>query len=503
MQVATAGQVREMDRRASSEFGIPTGALMERAGQATFERIRERMDAGSIAILCGKGNNGGDGFVVARLARNGGFAVDCLCASTRSELKPDSAATAEAFEAAGGSICFADDGYWKAKLEALAAHDAVVDALLGTGAKGEPRGAVAEAIHSINQAEVWVLAVDIPSGIECDTGRSLGPSVVADETVTFGIAKPFLFQGDGANSSGNWHVADVGYPPSISTSVARLLDAEWVAERLPIRPPDSHKGMNGHVLIVAGSIRMRGAATLAAHAALRAGAGLVTICSTEIVCAAVANHLPEVLLRPIDFSPEDAAALIADEDRFDAALFGPGIGRETHTDRFLTNVFAGWHRPAVVDADALNAIASGIGRPSGPCVLTPHPGEAARLLQKSTGDIQSNRFGSVRALAEAFGSTVLLKGRHSLVAGEFAEILINDTGNPGLATGGSGDTLGGIIATLLAQHLNGQEAAACAMYWHGAAADEAAVERGSTGYTASEVAEALPMVRDNILQCES
>ena len=514
MWIATADHMRRIDRRSIDEFGLTSRVLMERAGYAVFEKLREMLPAGgSVAVVCGRGNNGGDGFVVARLARESGYLVDCLVATPQEDVSPESREVLEPLLRSGLHPTFSDNEYWVPKLQALAAHDLIVDAIFGTGLKSrgnnELRSAPSDAIHAINRAETLVLSVDVPSGIETDTGMAVGAAVVADATVTFGMPKPFLFCGDGLECSGDWSVADIGFPSSLldAPTGASLLDCRWVGERLPVRSLGSHKGSNGHVLIVAGSHRMRGAAVLCARAALRSGAGLVTVAAIEEVCAAVSAQLPEALLLPLPSDngviAEDAAKLIL-EHKADVGLFGPGLTQEESVRGQLSNLFNSWDRPAVVDADALNALPAHFRGGEGRYVLTPHPGEMGRLLGTSAHEVEADRFAAVEAALEKFTSTTLLKGRHSIVSSPGEPMLINTSGNNGLATGGSGDALSGIIASLLGQGLEPYEAAACGMFWHGIAADVCADIIGTIGFSPSDVANALPKARDIILEkCNS
>ncbi len=517
MRIATADQMRWIDNQAIEAYGIPQRVLMERAGYGVFQKLQELLpEGGSIAVVCGKGNNGGDGLVIARLAREAGYFVDCLVANSSPCREaggggqvgvPDSGSKIvpndellQALKASGITPTFADDEYWVPRLQALASHDLIVDALLGTGAEGEVKGDIAAAIHAINQAGTLVLAVDVPSGIDCDTGTTLGAAAVADVTVTFGLAKPFLFCNDGLECAGDWSVAEIGFPSELleNPTGAILIDHRWAGERLPVRTLGSHKGDNGHVLVLAGSLRMRGAAVLCAKAALRSGAGLVTVAGPEEVCAAIAAHLPEALLLPNPTVKE----LI--DHKADVGLFGPGLTHDVPVRNLLLNLFESWNRPAVVDADALNSVAIDKKLPNGTCVLTPHPGEMGRLLESSAAEVEAHRFAAAEQAAERFGHTVLLKGRYSIVATPGHPLSVNSTGNNGLATGGSGDILAGIIASLLAQGLEPHEAAACAMFWHGLAADLCAQEIGSIGFSPSDVAQMLPKARDTIIQkCNS
>lgn len=512
MWIATAQHSREIDRRATEEFGFPARVLMERAGLAVFDAVREMLpDGGRVAILCGKGNNGGDGFVTARLAKDHAYAVECLVACDgEQDLRPDALEQYKIAMAQGVRSIFASDARWSRKLECLANQELIVDALLGTGANTEVKGPVKEAIQAINRCGVPALAVDVPSGIDSDSGEELGDSVWALRTVTFGLPKRFLFQGIGLEHAGYWTVAEIGIPRELLNlpTQAKLIDAEWVANLLPERLRASNKGDNGSVLIVAGSARMRGAATLAATAAIRSGAGLVTVAAIPAVCDAVAANLPEALLLPLpeqDGMVSETAADVLRENagKVDAAVFGPGMTHEPPVREFLRRVWEDWTKPCVIDADALNSVSLGLELPKCQCVLTPHPGEMSRLLECSIAEIQSDRFRTVQQAVDRFQCGIVLKGPFSVVGDQNQPMHVNSTGNPGMAAGGMGDVLCGIVAALLAQDLPPFYAATCGCYWHGEAADLCAEDIGVVGFTAGEVASALPRARARIIAaCE-
>lgn len=512
MWIANRTHSRELDRRASAEFDVPTRVLMERAGLAVFEAIREiRPKGGRLGVLCGKGNNGGDGFVVARLARENGYSVECLVAAHSGELTPEADEQMRVARAQGVDPVFYGDPRWNDLAESLGSRDLLVDAILGTGVQGEAKGSALGAIQAINRSGVPAVAVDIPSGIDCDTGEELGDSVWAVRTVTFGQPKPFLFQGVGLEHSGFWTVADIGFPSALLNEATgmRLIDDHWVCAFLPERLRGSHKGQNGTVLIVAGSSGMPGAASLAARSALRSGAGLVTVASIPSVCQAVAANVPEVTLLQLPetacgvIAPEAARGLLNAQSRFSGALFGPGL---THNDPildFLSAVWKDWRVPSVIDADALNSVSRGVPLPPGDCVLTPHPGEMSRILERSIAEIQADRFQTVDAAQQKFQKTILLKGPYSIVGEPGHPMIVNSTGNPGMASGGMGDVLSGVIVTLLSQEVPAYPAASSGMYWHGMAGDICANEIGAIGYTALEVADALPKARATITaRCE-
>jgi NAD(P)H-hydrate epimerase len=507
MWIANVEKSRLIDHRAEADFGLPSRVLMERAGMAVYDAIVAilRTNRGRISFLCGKGKNGGDGFVSARLAHEKGHAVDCLVACLEEDLAPECAEQMRIARAAGVVPIFYDDARWARKAEGLCCRDLIVDALLGTGIKNEVSGPVKEAIQAINRSGVPVVSVDIPSGIDGDTGEELGESVWALRTVTFGLPKPYLFQGTGLEHAGYWTVSDIGIPRALlgEPTEARLVENDWVAHLLPERLRTSHKGTSGSVLIVAGSERMPGAASLAAAAALRSGAGLVTVASVPAVCEKVAVLHPEVLLFPLPenhgvISADAAKILIEAQSRYHSAIFGPGLGQADPVQEFLAKVWAEWQRPCVLDADALNAIASGIEPPHCEFVMTPHPGEMSRLQHSSIAEIQSDRFRAIRSAVDKWEHAVLLKGAYSVVAEPGQPVMVNQTGNPGMATGGMGDVLSGVIGTLLAQDLPPYYAASCGMYWHGLAGDIAASEIGAVGYTASELTTRLPAARAKI-----
>jgi ADP-dependent NAD(P)H-hydrate dehydratase / NAD(P)H-hydrate epimerase len=511
MWIAKADHSKRIDQRSTAEFEIPSKDLMERAGQAVFDAVAEFVSPGShIAVFCGKGNNGGDGFVVARIAKEHGYCVECLVAATEAELTGLAAEEKVAAKEQGVCMTFCDGEKWAKKLDCVAHRDLLIDALLGTGAKREVQGPIRDAIQAINRSGVPVLSIDLPSGIECDTGQELGDSVWACRTVTMGQPKPCFFQGIGLEHSGFWSVADIGYPPELldEPTYAQTIDSEWVGCVLPERLRACHKRDNGSVLIVAGSRTMPGAATLVATAALRSGAGLVTVAAVQSVCDRVANHLPEVLLLPLPerngvIAPEAAQILIERQSTFTSAAFGPGLTHEEPVQQFLRTLWPQWTKPSVIDADALNCVALGVPLPQSVCVLTPHAGEMSRLMKLSVAEIQSDRFEIIQLASNRFGKTVLLKGPFTVIGTEGRPILVNTTGNPGMATGGMGDTLTGIIATLLAQDLPGYCAAASGVHWHGLAADLCACEIGPIGYSAVDVSNNLPAARVRILaSCE-
>jgi len=498
--ITTRDQSRDIDLRATQEFGIPSTELMEAAGQAVTELAQSLLlDQATVSILCGPGNNGGDGLVVARMLHKLGYKVTILITSSEENLKSSTKDQLKKIRYLKLDPLFPQNPNFQLALQRLNTHDLIIDALLGTGSEGAPRDPISGVITAANQSQTPIISIDIPSGIDCDSGVAHAQFIRANHTITIGNPKPFLFQNAGLEASGKWNVAPINFPPEL---LNQPTDFEYITEFpiLPQRAKNSHKGTSGRLLIVAGSDNMPGAAILAAHAALCAGIGLVTLASTPEVCRVASHHLPEIILHPLlatDGVIASSAAndLIASQSIFDAAIFGPGLSTHPETLSFLKEVFSNLQIPSVIDADGLNAGAKGVRLPPSPCVLTPHPGELARLMCTTTDEIQLNRFEFAQQAVENFNQTILLKGAHSIVATPSHPLAVNSSGNPGMATGGMGDALSGIIGTLLAQGHPPRESAIAGMFWHGLAADLCAHEIGSVGYTATDLIRNLPRTR--------
>jgi len=508
MWIATADEIREIDRRAISEFGIPASALMEQAGFAAVQVVQEFLSkAGRATVVCGKGNNGGDGLVIARLLRERAHPVSCfIAAKSEEELSRDAREQFQRSVTLGVRPIFAEDETWLAEVRrALQGSEVGVDALLGTGAHGDLEGLILATVELLNDCRKPVVAVDIPTGIDCDSGREMKTSVRATRTVTFGLPKPFLFQGVGSERAGRWNVADIGYPESLlGPTQVLLLSAPLLKGAIPQRSTASNKGQNGSLLVVAGSNQMPGAAVLVARAAIRTGVGLVTVSSTKSVCETVAHHVPEALLMVLPeqdghIHPDAVRTLIEKQEKIGAAVFGPGMTHEQGVQELLRDVWKEWTKPCLIDADALNCMAAGVEPPSKFVALTPHPGELSRLLGKSVDEIQADRFAAAREAAEKLQHPTLVKGAFTISATAGQPLFLNPTGNPGMATGGMGDALSGIVGTLLAQRLNPPDALAVGAFWHGLAGDLCAAEIGPVGYTASDLIERLPRARASIL----
>lgn len=508
LYVVSSEEMRSIDRR-TIELGTPGEVLMERAGTLAVEVLRDRFRAvlrRGVVVVAGRGNNGGDALVMARHLRRRRAKVEVFLAAKEAALSGDARTNLLRWKRAGGRAREIGDGAGLAAFaEAAAGAGVVVDGLFGTGLHGDLDERARAIIAAMNAAPAPILAIDVPSGVDADRGIPLGDAVQATLTVTFAYPKIGLLVYPGAELAGEVVVVDIGISPKALEEVAprqRLLTAEAVASALPPRPRDSHKGSYGHVLVLAGSVGKSGAALLCARAALRSGSGLATVAAPSPALGPVLAHTPELMTEPLAdqeggwrFSKSDALRLLRLFDGKDAAVFGPGVGTSPMARALTEWLIESSPLPLVIDADGLNCLAGQVGwlkRKRCPIVLTPHPGEMARLLACSAHDVQSDRVGVARRLATTYGVVVALKGARTVVASAGGTVSINPTGNPGMASGGMGDALAGMIGSLLAQGLSAEEAAEVAVFWHGAAADRVSRRRGEAGLLASDVIEDLP-----------
>jgi NAD(P)H-hydrate epimerase len=491
-----------LDRRAGEEYGLPTLLLMEAAGRGVLEAARHLVQGPHprVVIVAGRGNNGGDGLVAARLMLAAGWRVTVVLLARDAEVTGDAAVNLHAARRAGVEIVQLEDTEIRGL---LAGADLVVDALFGTGFRGPVAGLAARAIEAINASGRPVLAVDIPSGVHGDTGAVEGLAVRATATVTMGLPKCGLVLFPGAAYAGRIWVADVGHPKRLiegSPVSTALLTHATVNDLVPHRRPDAHKGDAGRVLIVAGSVGGSGAAILATLGALRAGAGLVTLGVPAAIYPVVGSAVIEGMPHPL---PDHEGALAAEAaqrilelaESADVVACGPGLATLPGPASVVRRLVADCPRPLVLDADALNIIASGTAPLAGPrdeWVLTPHPGEMARLLDTTIEDIQRQRVQTARIAAQRFKAVVVLKGARTVIADPHGKAFVVPTGNPAMATGGMGDVLCGAIAGFLGQGLAPLAAACVGAYLHGLAGDLVAAERGPAGILAREVADALP-----------
>jgi ADP-dependent NAD(P)H-hydrate dehydratase / NAD(P)H-hydrate epimerase len=493
LPVLTAAEMRDADRR-TIEGGVPAGTLMERAGAAVARAVRERFPhARRVAVLCGKGNNGGDGFVAARHLRDLDVRV-LLCAS-RLEVTGDAAAHLSGLEHAGVVVHEVRDaaGWERVRADALQS-DVVIDALLGTGLREAAAGLVGHVVADVSASVVVpVVAVDIASGLSSDSGTVPGPALRADVTVTFAAPKHGHVLPPACDRTGELVVADIGI--AAGTPSLWLLEAADAARAYPPRRRDAHKGDFGHVLAVAGSQGKTGAAVLCATAALRAGAGLVTVATAERAQPLVAAARAELMTDGLPAAGEAALArCLALAERCDAAVLGPGWGASETARALAVDFFAACPAPLVCDADGLNALADAsrpVWRPDRATVLTPHPGEMSRLLDVPTREVQADRLGAARSLAAESGAVVVLKGQRTIVAHPDGRAAVNPTGNPAMAKGGTGDALAGIVGALLARGCDAWGAATAGVFLHGRAGDLAAARTGPESLLAGDLVDAL------------
>jgi hydroxyethylthiazole kinase-like uncharacterized protein yjeF len=478
----SAAQVRALDAYAIESLGVPGYTLMKRAGEASLRYLRSRWPtAYRIVIVCGSGNNGGDGYVLARFAQAAGLTVSVLATTARNALKGDARQAFDDFAASGGRA-----QPFSAAL--LGEGEVIVDALLGTGVRGPVREELVPIINGINSAGRPVCALDVPSGLDSDRGVALGATVRADCTVSFVGLKTGLLIGDGPEFAGTVYFDDLEVTAPANENfrprLERIQESE-ILEALPRRARKAHKGDFGRVLIVGSGVGMPGAVRLAGEACLRVGAGLVTVAVAPDNVGAIASGRPELICLPLS----EIDALHDPIERADVVAIGPGLGRTAWARRALDAVLES-DKPLVVDADALNLVAESGSKPRDNWILTPHPGEASRLLGMSTGDVQVDRLAALGALVERYGGTVVLKGAGTLVGASGRIPGVCERGNPGMASAGMGDVLTGAIAGILAQCRDPWLATRVGVLTHSMAGD-AVARTGERGLLASDVAREL------------
>jgi NAD(P)H-hydrate epimerase len=473
-----AEQVRELDRLATDYYGISGNSLIGAAGQALFDEIRHSFPlARSLAFMCGGGNNAGDGYVAARLARQAGLTVELHQLVAPVELKGEARHACDEAIAAGVSMINYDG-------QRLDGFDLIIDALLGIGLNAPVEGVWREAIEAINSAATPVIAADIPSGLNADSGRVMGVAVVADVTVCFIGLKRGMFTAEGPDLCGQLSFSGLGVPHEAYghlSSHAERLDYEAVRHVLTRRPRNSHKGDFGHVLVIGGDHGMSGAVRMAAEAAARCGAGLVTVGTRIEYVAAITAARPELMC----YGVEQAADLTPLLRHATVVVIGPGLGQQAWGRSMLSRVLD-CGLPLVVDADAINLLAV---EPyfHDKWLLTPHPGEAARLLGCTVAEVQQERFTAVASIVASYGGVAVLKGAGSVIEALGSEPAVCSAGNPGMASGGMGDILSGVIAALIAQGMGLEQAARVGVTLHAEAADRAAAEEGERGLLASDL----------------
>jgi len=512
MYLLTASEMREADRKTIEEFGIPGRVLMENAGReaarAFLDFFRHFTDGKKkdveVGIAAGRGNNGGDGFVIARYLRGAGMQTTVFLLSDHHRLSGDAAANFNLLSSLDIPVIeIPDMAAFETHQKDLLRPSLWVDAIFGTGLNSDIRGHYRHFIEFINNSGHPVFSVDIPSGLHADTGRPLGTCIRAEATATFGCAKPGLVSAPGCAYAGKLRIIDIGIPEHIISGINpghRLSIAENLRKEIHDRPVDIHKGKTGHLLVLAGSKGKSGAGILAAEAALRAGAGLVSLAVPEPISIMVEGLAPEPMTISLPATPEGELAESASESILDSLTgkaclaVGPGLGTSADTGRMLYRLVEQVEIPVIADADALNLIAMNPGvleKKKSEMVLTPHPGEMARLAGTTVADIQSDRIGHARRFAETYRVCIVLKGARTVIAPPKGPVFINPTGNPGMAGAGMGDALTGIISGLIAQGYDTVKAARLGVYLHGLAADILMAESG-IGYLASDVIRTLP-----------
>src|SRR5581483_1486372 len=519
MKIVTAAQMQALDRRTIQESKVPSLTLMERAGTAVVKVIEQRdrpLRGKVVAVVCGKGNNGGDGFVVARLLRGRGATVTAVTLGRPETFSPDAQAMYRRLvrgTGRAGSVLVCSNR--NDLTQALAKSSLIVDALFGTGLTKPITGLHRDAIETINEASatrrVPVIAVDMPSGIHADTGEMMGAAVRATATVTFGLPKVGLYSGAGIDHAGDITVADIGIPQAYVDATATntsLITADIAAAALPERRISSHKGSFGHAGIIAGSPGKTGAAAMAAKAALRVGTGLVTVATPAGAHLALECKTLEAMTMPMPETDAHTLAVSAIEPLLafaaerSAVAIGPGLTTHPETIELVRRLITRIQTPLVLDADALNAIA-GHADVLSHCkimpVVTPHPGEMARLSGTTTPAVNADRLGTAARFAAGARAITVLKGARTVIAHPDGRVAICPTGNPGMATAGTGDVLTGMIVGLLAQRVPGWDAACAAVYLHGLAGDLAAEQIGQIGLTAGDVIGHIPHAIQTVL----
>jgi len=533
MKALTAAEMREVDRLTTERFEISSTQLMENAGKSVAEfvlhqiSLRFQSPVRSAVVLCGKGNNGGDGFVAARYLRQEIRHTLVLLFGAPSELKGDAVLNFQRWRESGGeAFVVENESALQTTWPRIASADVILDALLGTGLRGAATGSIARVIGDLNSLSrngtgaipALLVAVDIPSGMASDGEPAEGPVLRAHHTVTFTAPKIGQLISNDASCCGSLNVRAIGSPSSLIDELGkgtfRCAGPDEFSKLPLIRPADSNKGLYGHILVIAGSVGKSGAAVLAGTGALKAGAGLVTIATPDTVQSIVASNQPEYMTEPL---PTLVDGSIANENLADAAFariikgktvlaVGPGLGQEAGTQKFIRTLVQSAALPTILDADGLNAFASNGDqlreRKSQFLAVTPHPGEMARLLGVTTKDVQKDRVRIAIESAKRWNAYVLLKGFHTILASPDGQVFVNTTGNPGLAKGGSGDVLTGILAAFTGQFgtQDWLRVLALGAWLHGRAADTLIEDADPSGILASDVARALPYARFELLE---
>jgi ADP-dependent NAD(P)H-hydrate dehydratase / NAD(P)H-hydrate epimerase len=520
MYLVTAEEMQTMDRRTIQEMAIPGRVLMENAARGAvdiFLNIFPESLKSRIGVMAGRGNNGGDGFVMARCLAQMGAKVTVFLLSGEEKLQEDASANFSLLIPCGVKVVVLPDSVTFGEAKSLMRHqDVWIDAILGTGLKSEVRGYFKEAIDFLNETGKPIFAVDLPSGLNADTGQPLGTCIRATASATFAFAKAGHVLFPGVDLSGRVHIVDIGIPKAISDHPVpgqHLITHDLAQSLVKRRASDDHKGRAGHLVIAAGSPGKTGAAAMCATAAMRAGAGLVTLAVPRGIQPILMEKTTEVMTVDLPETEDGVLSEHSAEPLFDllkdgkrCLALGPGIGTAPDTGALVHRLMAESTVPLVIDADGLNLLAQSVGvlaSAQSPVVLTPHPGEMARLTGLSVPSIQADRLGCARAFAVKWNVHLVLKGAATVVAGPDGTLAINSTGNPGMASGGMGDVLTGIISGLIVQGYDPFSACRLGVFIHGAAADLSARAIGQVGYLAGDVSDRIPGVLDGLLKSKT
>lgn len=507
MKAITSAQMRELDKIASTEFEIPGFELMRRAGQGvatTVEYLAEKARGGStfIQLIAGRGNNGGDAFAAALFLHEQDYEVEVLLAGSAADVRGDALRHLSKMRAAGIALTeLPTKESWEDALRDAGSGEIIVDGVLGIGVNGPPRGPIAGAIHYINTIaeDNLIVSIDVPSGLDADTGKAPGEAVTADITVTIGMPKVGLLAPEALPYVGSVDVISIGIPIELTENYtcSRHLITGWdVRRNLPRRSRTAHKGDFGHVLVIGGARGYAGAPAMAALAAIRSGTGLTSVLAPKQIYPVVANAALEIMVHPGEETETGSLSAIQMKhwvdrlDDFNAIVAGPGMTRHPDTRQWINMLLQASPAPLVLDADALNVLEGDlntISKAKSPVIITPHPGELARLLHCTTAEVQKNREAAAIEAAKRSGAIVVLKGAGTLVARANHPVHVNLTGNPGMATGGMGDVLSGLIGSLLAQGLAPFEAACGGVFLHGRAGDNAMWRRSQASLVATDL----------------
>jgi ADP-dependent NAD(P)H-hydrate dehydratase / NAD(P)H-hydrate epimerase len=512
MKVASVDQMKHLDRRATTEFGIPEDLLMENAGHAVYSVIQQELGikGHKSVVLCGGGNNGGDGLVAARKIYSSGGEVRVFLLESAARFE---GAARKNFEmAARMSLEMSEVDSADSIVSGVLESDIIVDAMFGTGLAREVGGTYRDVISLINESQAAVFSVDIPSGINGDTGEVMGSAVLADHTITFGLPKLGNVLFPGYDHCGKLHLSHISFPPALYDS-GKIKTALNDPLELPERASDTHKGSYGKVLFIAGSSSYLGAPYFSALSFLKAGGGLAYLAAPKSISSFVATKAGEIVVIPLKETPSGSVALENRDELLrlsqtvDMVIIGPGLSLDAEAQELVRRLTAQIDRPLLIDGDGITAIAQDLGAVKGrkaATILTPHPGEMARIVKQQTNEIQRNRVSILQSAAEDLKATIVLKGAHSLIGYPDQTVFINVSGNPGMATAGSGDVLTGTIAAMYGLGLPLNDAVRTGVFVHGFSGDVVAVDKGEDGITAQDILDYLPetlkLYRDNFAE---